>query len=52
MIDGVLYVTSPFAHLFALNADTGEKVWDFDPKLDRTMRLNLFVNRGSHLLDP
>ena len=46
MIDGVLYVTSPFAHLFALNADTGEKVWDFDPKLDRTMRLNLFVNRG------
>ena len=46
VIDSVLYVTSPFAHLFALDADTGEQLWHFDPKLDRTMRLNLFVNRG------
>jgi quinoprotein glucose dehydrogenase len=46
VIDGVLYVTSPFAHLFALDSDTGKQLWDFDPKIDRTLRLNLFINRG------
>jgi quinoprotein glucose dehydrogenase len=46
VVDGVMYVTSPFAHLFALNPETGEKLWDFDPKIDRTLRLNLFINRG------
>lgn len=46
VIDNVLYVTSPFSHLFALDAETGRLLWDFDPKIDRTMRVNLFVNRG------
>jgi quinoprotein glucose dehydrogenase len=46
VVDGVMYVTSPFAHLFALDPETGKKLWDFDPKIDRTLRLNLFINRG------
>jgi len=46
VIDGVLYVTSPFSHLFALDAETGARLWDFDPKIDRNVRVNLFVNRG------
>ena len=46
VVDGILYVASPFGHLFALDAETGKRVWDFDPKIDRNMRLNLFVNRG------
>lgn len=46
VVDGVLYVTSPFAHLFALDPETGKQLWDFDPKIDRTVRLNLFINRG------
>lgn len=46
VVDGVMYVTSPFAHLFALDPETGKKLWDFDPKVDRTLRLNLFINRG------
>ena len=46
IVDGVMYVTSPFAHLFALDPETGKKLWDFDPQIDRNMRLNLFVNRG------
>lgn len=45
-IDGVVYVTTPFCRLVALDAETGEKLWDFDPQIDRTMRINLFVNRG------
>src|SRR5262249_32086530 len=47
MIDGVLYVTTPFCRLIALDAESGEKLWDFDPQIDRTMRINLFVNRGA-----
>jgi len=46
VVDGVLYLTSPFAHLFALDPETGKQLWDFDPKIDRTVRLNLFINRG------
>ena len=46
VMEGILYITSPFGRLFALDPETGAKLWDFDPKIDRTVRLNLFVNRG------
>ncbi|MCW5977222.1 MAG: pyrroloquinoline quinone-dependent dehydrogenase [Bryobacteraceae bacterium] len=46
VVDGVMYVTSPFSRLFALDPETGRKLWVFDPKIDRNVRLNLFVNRG------
>ncbi len=32
MIDDVLYVTTPFNRVAALNADTGQTLWTFDPK--------------------
>lgn len=47
VVDGVLYVTTPFCRLLALDAESGKKLWDFDPQIDRTMRINLFVNRGA-----
>ena len=50
VVDGVLYFASPFAHLFALDAEKGRPLWDFDPKIDRTMRLNLFIKPGCHVL--
>ena len=34
IIDNVLYGTSPKIKLFALNAVTGELLWEFDPDLD------------------
>jgi quinoprotein glucose dehydrogenase len=46
VVDGVMYVSTPFCRLIALNPETGTKLWDFDPKIDKTMRLNLFVSRG------
>jgi glucose dehydrogenase len=46
VIDGVLYVPSPFSRLFALDADTGESLWVFDPAIDKKVPRNLFVNRG------
>ena len=46
VVDGVMYVSTPFDRLIALDPETGRKLWDFDPQIDRNMRTNLFVNRG------
>jgi quinoprotein glucose dehydrogenase len=31
VVDSVMYVTSPWMKIFALNAYTGKKIWSFDP---------------------
>jgi len=31
-IDGVLYFTTPYNRVVALNGDTGDEIWTFDPK--------------------
>ncbi|MFN7995023.1 MAG: PQQ-binding-like beta-propeller repeat protein [Bryobacteraceae bacterium] len=46
-VDGVLYVTTPFSRLVALDAATGRELWSFDPKIDRRQSTNLFINRGA-----
>ncbi|HIG27399.1 MAG TPA: hypothetical protein EYQ50_06230, partial [Verrucomicrobiales bacterium] len=46
IIDGVLYGTSPFLKLFALNAATGEELWNFDPLEGVKNAPRLGVNRG------
>ncbi len=33
VIDGVMYVTSAWSKLFALDAKTGRQIWAFDPKV-------------------
>src|SRR5271166_6546311 len=35
VVDGVMYVTTPFSRLIALDPETGKEIWAFDPKLDR-----------------
>jgi glucose dehydrogenase len=47
VIDGVMYITTPFARLLALDAETGKELWSFDPRLDLTESTNLFINRGA-----
>ena len=47
MIDGVLYLTTPFNRLIALDAETGKELWAFDPQIDRQRPANLFINRGA-----
>ena len=47
MADGILYVTTPFARVVALDPETGKELWAFDPKIDRDRRYNLFINRGA-----
>ena len=44
IIDGVLYGTSATRKLFALNAATGERIWQFNP--DKDSVLSEGVNRG------
>ena len=50
VVDGVLYVTTNWSMVKAYNAKTGEKVWEYDPKVDRAAigRISCCgtVNRG------
>ncbi|MBH00364.1 MAG: pyrroloquinoline quinone-dependent dehydrogenase [Solibacterales bacterium] len=48
MINGVLYLTTPFNRLFALNSETGEALWSYDPKTSgRNNRFSLSISRGA-----
>ncbi|HEX4949409.1 MAG TPA: pyrroloquinoline quinone-dependent dehydrogenase [Blastocatellia bacterium] len=44
--ENVMYLTTPFCRVIALDAETGKQRWAFDPKLDKTKPYNLFINRG------
>ncbi|MGH9720439.1 MAG: pyrroloquinoline quinone-dependent dehydrogenase [Bryobacteraceae bacterium] len=47
VVDGVMYLTTPFCRLIALDAETGKQLWAFDPKINREQPYNLFINRGA-----
>lgn len=38
MVDGVLYVPTPYSRAIALDAETGAEKWTFDPHIDRSDR--------------
>ncbi|HSG49783.1 MAG TPA: pyrroloquinoline quinone-dependent dehydrogenase [Longimicrobiales bacterium] len=47
MVDGTLYVSTPFSRVIALDPETGEERWAFDPGVDRTDSVHTMVtNRG------
>jgi quinoprotein glucose dehydrogenase len=49
VIDGVMYLTTGYLRVVALNAATGEELWQFDPLKDRPFPhrpASLGVNRG------
>lgn len=54
MVDGLLYVSTPFSRVVALDAETGAPIWEFDPALDRSKRKQgMTTSRGvSTWLDP
>lgn len=45
-VDGVLYLTTPFARVIALDPDSGREIWTFDPRLDRSRPYPQYANRG------
>src|SRR6266567_942780 len=47
VIDGVMYVTTPFSRVIALDAETGKELWAFDPRIEKDSPRNLFINRGA-----
>ena len=50
VIDGVMYVTSAWSKVFAVNAKTGEPIWAYDPKVPGRAAVNAccdVVNRGA-----
>lgn len=46
LVDGKLFLTTPYDHVFALNPQTGEKLWDFDPKLELPYGASEVSSRG------
>jgi quinoprotein glucose dehydrogenase len=54
LVDGTLYLTTPFNRVIALDPATGKKRWAYDPKIDKDLDYgDGLVNRGvSAWLDP
>ena len=49
VVDGTMYVTAPWAIVYAINAKTGEKIWTFDSQSPHEEGYRLccdIVNRG------
>ena len=45
-VDGVLYFSTPANRVIALNAETGEQIWAFNPQQGRTGAPQMMQNRG------
>jgi alcohol dehydrogenase (cytochrome c)/quinohemoprotein ethanol dehydrogenase len=49
IVDGVMYFTTAWSKVFAVNAATGARIWSYDPKVPAQWDINLccdVVNRG------
>jgi quinoprotein glucose dehydrogenase len=46
MVDGTLYLSTPFGRIIALDPATGREKWTFDPHTDRGMNWGDWANRG------
>jgi glucose dehydrogenase len=46
VVDGIMYVSTSFHRLFALDPENGRVLWEFDPKFDRSTRVTLYQSRG------
>jgi quinoprotein glucose dehydrogenase len=46
LVDGQLYLSTPFDHVIALEPETGKKIWEYDPKLDASHGFSETTSRG------
>jgi quinoprotein glucose dehydrogenase len=46
LVDGKLFLSTPYDHVIALDPRTGAKLWEFDPKLDLTHGYSEVTSRG------
>jgi quinoprotein glucose dehydrogenase len=53
MVDGTLYLSTPFGRAVALDPSTGRELWSYDGRVDRNGNWGDFANRGvSTWVDP
>ena len=46
MVDGTLFVSTPYNRVIALDAETGNERWAWDAKVDQTHRVAIATSRG------
>jgi quinoprotein glucose dehydrogenase len=46
MVEGALFLSTPYNRVIALDAETGQERWAWDAKVDRTHRLAIATSRG------
>lgn len=46
LVDGKLFLSTPYDHVIALDAQTGAKLWEFDPKLELPYGSSEVTSRG------
>ncbi|MGA2098825.1 MAG: PQQ-binding-like beta-propeller repeat protein, partial [Candidatus Acidiferrum sp.] len=46
LIEGKLFLSTPYDHVIALSAVTGAKLWEFDPKLEHPYGFSEVTSRG------
>ena len=46
LVDGKLFLSTPYDHVIALNAVSGAKIWEFDPKLELPYGASEVTSRG------
>jgi quinoprotein glucose dehydrogenase len=46
LVDGKLYLSTPFDHVIALEPEAGKKIWEYDPKLDTSHGFSEVTSRG------
>jgi len=46
LVDGKLFLSTPYDHVIALNPETGTKLWEFDPKLELPYGSSEVTSRG------
>jgi quinoprotein glucose dehydrogenase len=46
LVEGKLFLSTPYDHVIALNAVSGGKLWEFDPKLEHPYGFSEVTSRG------
>jgi quinoprotein glucose dehydrogenase len=46
LVDGTLYLSTPFDQVIALDPATGKERWKYDPKIDRSANFSEVTSRG------
>jgi quinoprotein glucose dehydrogenase len=46
LVEGKLFLSTPYDHVIALNPETGTKLWEFDPKLELPYGASEVTSRG------